>query len=375
MVLPFMTIYCTQKLHFSISQAGSIMGLYGLGAIAGAFIGGKVTDKQGFYDLQVFALLSGGVLFMILAYQTTFLGIAVNTFILSMCNESFRPANSAAVAQYSNEETRTRSFSLNRLAVNLGWAFGGGFGGLIASINYHLLFWVDGSTNILAALLLLRLIPRIKFVAPKHIDKALKKASSAYRDHLYLAFIGLTLLLGMCFFQIFAMQPVFYKAQWHLTEACIGLTMTVSGLIITVTEMLIVNNLEGKMHHLQYACIGALIIGFGFTLQNVVPGGAGTAMLVAVMLTIGEMVSMPFMSSFWIQRTTDHNRGQYAALYTMAWSGAQVLGPYLGALIIMHVGFVAFWWLVGALCLGVSLGFAAMFWANYKQDESTYAVD
>ena len=366
MVLPFMTIYCTHQLHFSIKEAGAVMGIYGAGAVAGAFIGGKVTDRIGFYDVQVFALLSGGCLFMLLGFQHTLLSIAVVTFILSMSNESVRPANNAAIAQYSTAETRTRSFSLNRLAINLGWAFGGGLGGFLASINYHLLFWVDGCTNIFAALMLLWLLPRTKPISSAHIDKAIKKASSAYRDHVYLVFILLTILFGMCFFQLFAMQPVFYKTQWGLTERYIGLTMTVSGLLITVCEMLIVHNLEGKRHELQYAAIGALIVGVSFSSLNILPVGAAMAMLVAVILTVGEMVAMPFMSTFWIKRTTDFNRGQYAALFTMAWSTAQVLGPVLAGLIIEHAGFVFFWWLVGALCLAVSLGFGALHWGVGK---------
>ena len=32
-------------------------------------------------------------------------------------------------------------------------AVGGALGGFIAAIDYHLLFWVDGSTNILAAIM------------------------------------------------------------------------------------------------------------------------------------------------------------------------------------------------------------------------------
>jgi predicted MFS family arabinose efflux permease len=36
MVIPFMTMYCTQQLHFSLPQAGIVMALFGAGAIAGA---------------------------------------------------------------------------------------------------------------------------------------------------------------------------------------------------------------------------------------------------------------------------------------------------------------------------------------------------
>src|SRR6185369_158261 len=82
--------------------------------------------------------------------------ICLFSFLLSLVNDTFRPANSSAVAHFSKEENRTRSFSLNRLAINLGWAVGGAMGGIIASHNYHLLFWVDGLTNMVAAFILWR---------------------------------------------------------------------------------------------------------------------------------------------------------------------------------------------------------------------------
>src|ERR1700712_2683972 len=82
MVIPFITIYCIHQLHFTIVQAGYIMGLFGLGSIFGGFAGGKLTDKFGFYDVQTFALLTGGVLFVILGYQHTFINLAAGAFIL-----------------------------------------------------------------------------------------------------------------------------------------------------------------------------------------------------------------------------------------------------------------------------------------------------
>src|ERR1700712_2527777 len=140
MVVPFMTIYCHKVLHFTLPQAGYIMGFFGAGSIFGALIGGKVTDKRGFYYVQIFALLSGGILFILLGFQKTFITIGISSFILSVCNESFRPANSAAIVHYSTDDNKTRSNSLNRLAVNLGWVFRGLLGGTLAGINYHLLF-------------------------------------------------------------------------------------------------------------------------------------------------------------------------------------------------------------------------------------------
>ncbi|MGH7238406.1 MAG: MFS transporter, partial [Candidatus Saccharimonadales bacterium] len=100
MVVAFMTVYCVHTLHFSPIQAGIIMMLFGVGGFFGAFFGGILTDRIGFYDLQVGALISGGVLFMVLGMQHTFLTLCIGAFVLSICNESVRPANSTAIAHY-----------------------------------------------------------------------------------------------------------------------------------------------------------------------------------------------------------------------------------------------------------------------------------
>jgi predicted MFS family arabinose efflux permease len=297
MVVPFLSIYCINQLHFSVVQAGYIMALFGIGSIFGAFTGGKLTDRIGFYDLQVITLLSGGILFVVLGYQRTFLSLGIGTFILSFCNEAFRPANSTAIAHYSSPENKTRSYSLNRLAVNLGWAFGGGLGGYLASINYHLLFWVDGCTNILAALMLLKLMPRDAIKKSEVKPAKTGPVSSAYKDKTYLWFIFLSTIFGLCFFQFFIMEPVFFKLNWHFNERLIGLLLALNGLLIVAIEMVLINYLEGKRHALTYIVWGVLITGFGFVLLNILPAGIATAILVVVLVTLGEIMSMPFMNS------------------------------------------------------------------------------
>ena len=121
MVIPFMTLYLTSPaMGYSVGQAGFVFGLFGAGAFFGAYFGGRLTDKIGFYPVQMITLTGGGVLFIVLGQMKTFPLICLFTFLLSFVNEAFRPANSTAIATYSKEENRTRSYSLNRLAINLG---------------------------------------------------------------------------------------------------------------------------------------------------------------------------------------------------------------------------------------------------------------
>lgn len=353
MVIPFMTMYCTQQLHFSLPQAGIVMALFGAGAITGAYIGGRITDKFGFYSQQLASLLLGGIMFIVTGFLHTYASLCIGTFILSLCNESFRPANATAIAYYSKPENRTRSYSLNRLAINLGWAFGGALGGVLASINYHLLFWVDGSTNIVAALLLFKLLPYANSKASVIKDKPLKM-QHAYTDKFYIAFIIIT-FFASCFFQLFTIQPVFFKTEWHYNEAFIGFLMALNGIVIVFIEMVLIYSIEGKKQPTFFIRIGFFVAAISFAWLNIFPPGTFTAITSIILITIGEMLSMPFMNSFYIQRSALHNRGQYAALYAMAWSLAQIVAPLSGSRIAASYGFVSLWWILSIICLLASI--------------------
>ncbi|MEO5890096.1 MAG: MFS transporter [Ferruginibacter sp.] len=354
MVVPFMTMYMTQELGVGIGKAGFVMSLFGAGAIVGALAGGRITDKIGHYYVQLFTLAGGGIMFIVLGQMKSYSAICITTFFLSMVNEAFRPANAVAIAHYSKAENRTRSYSLNRLAINLGWAFGSALGGIIASYNYGLLFWVDGVTNLSAAVLLYVVFVPSKNEATQQVKNpsTVVKVNSAYKDRTYLFFIGIKILFAICFFQMFTTMPVFYKTELHLSEFFIGINMAVNGLLIAIFEMIIVFKLEGRRPAVHYMAAGVFLVGISFLMLNLpIASAMVLALSSMVIMTFGEIISMPFMNTYWISRTNVENRGQYAALYTVAWSLAQAVGPFFGAQLAEHFGYNSLWSIVGVTCI------------------------
>ncbi len=365
MVVPFMTLYLTSpEMGYSIGQAGFVFGLFGAGAFTGAWLGGKLTDRVGFYPIQITTLIGGGILFLVLGQMKTFPLICIFTFLLSFVNEAFRPANSTAIAFYSTEKNRTRSYSLNRLAINLGWAAGGALGGLLAHINYELLFWVDGFTNIGAGLLMWFMLRPAKSIPAKAVTGT-AKGLPAHRDKVYMYFILITVFFASCFFQLFTNLPVFFKRDMHLSEPYIGLLMAINGIIIALTEMVLVYKLEGRRNNLVYIAAGVFITGISFLLLNLPVNYFLLSFLMIVVVSLGEIIAMPFMSSYWITRSQASNRGQYAALFTMSWSLAQTFGPFAGALAAEHWGFYTLWWITGGICLMAALSFRLLYKTNY----------
>ncbi|MDQ2719114.1 MAG: MFS transporter [Bacteroidota bacterium] len=352
MVIPFMTIYLTQKKDFAIDKAALVMGFFGLGAIMGALIGGRLVDRIGYYYVQLFSLSTGGIMFIILGQMSSYSSICIVTFILAMLNESFRPANTVAIAYYSKEQNRTRSYSLNRLAINMGWAVGGALGGILASFNYSLLFWVDGNSNLLAAILLyITLSPKRNSATEIKVKENDKAKVSVYKDKGYLGFILLVFIFALCFFQLFTTVPVFFKENFKLSVFFIGMIMALNGLIISFFEMVTVFSLEGRRPAMHFISIGMLLVCISFLLLNLPTVNYGLIAIISmVFLTFGEIFTMPFMNAWWIGRSQQNNRGQYAALYTVAWASAQAVGPFTGALVAEHSGFKMLWFIISGIC-------------------------
>jgi predicted MFS family arabinose efflux permease len=373
MVLPFMTLYLTSKeMHRTLSEAGFVMALFGLGSIIGAYFGGKFSDKIGFYKVQLFTLIGGGMMFIVLGQVKSYPLICVVAFLLSLINEAFRPANSSSIAFYSNSENRTRSYSLNRLAINLGWAVGASIGGLVAAFNYELLFWVDGITNILAAgLLFYFLKPKIQLKKESHQDitktEVVPEIMSAYKDKIYLWFLVLMTLFSCCFVQLFTTIPKYFRDDLLLNERYIGFIMAINGIIIVAIEMVLVYTLEKKNKNTRWIIIGLVMCAFSY-LSLLIPGNAKFISLAMILcITVGEIMAMPFMNVFWIQRANNKNRGQYAALHTMSWGIGNTLGPFLCSALVEVTNFKMMFIVLGGVLLVTAIGFYRLSKLNLKK--------
>ncbi len=153
MVLPFMAIYMRNHLHFSLEQAGIVLSCFGLGSLLGNIAGGWLTDKLGSFKVQCLSLFLAAPLYIVIGKLYTVEALSAGIFTLTFIADLFRPANSAAITSYAKPENLTRAFSLNRMAINLGFSFGPFLGGLLAAISYDLLFWGNAIGCLMAAIL------------------------------------------------------------------------------------------------------------------------------------------------------------------------------------------------------------------------------
>ena len=363
MVIPFLTLYLTQKLDFSLGQAGLIMGFFGAGSIVGGWLGGFLTDRIGYYKVQLYSFLLSGVMWGVLLFMQTFWSIAVAVFFTSVIADAFRPANMVAVGVYSREENRTRSISLIRMAINLGWAVGPALGGLLIKLfGYHWLFILDGATCFLAGVFLAFALPEkekpVSDEKPSQEEET-NERHSPWLDPLYLLFILSSLGMAIAFLQFLFTLPVYLKEDLLYSEDQIGLLMALNGVLIATLEMPLIAVLETRRQKLFYVACGTLLIGLAY-LMLTLSSWWGFVLLCFIFLTLGETVSFPFHTTFALERGQASSRGKYMGMYSMMWSVAVIVAPMAGMQIAELFGFGVLWYVAVGLTLLGTLGYVAV---------------
>ncbi|MFN7119777.1 MAG: MDR family MFS transporter [Saprospiraceae bacterium] len=361
MVVPFLTVYLTSQLHFSLPQAGWVMLCFGVGSVIGTLIGGKLTDKIGYYKVQFWSLVLSGIMFITLLVMHSFWQVCAAVFVLAVVADAFRPANHASIAIYSKPENRTRSYSLVRLAINLGFSIGPAAGGLIAaSAGYSWLFWVDGITCIVASGLFLFFLKEKQEEKTSETEAATAATviHSPYKDRNFLLFGLLTMLSAMVFMQLFSTIPVFYKREFAMSEGQIGLLLALNGLIIALVEMPIIYTIEGRIKSkLHIIGFGTLLIGASYCMLELAGFWQGIAIISIITVTFGEIFMMPFSNVFALERSSPSTRGQYMAVYSSTWSVAHILAPVIGLQIANAWGFSTLWYVLTGICLLAFFGY------------------
>ena len=351
MVFPFLSKYLKEDLNFTYSQVGWIMVCFGAGSMLGSWVGGKLSDKIGFYKVMVFSMLASGSSFFVIQYITTFPGLCIAMFSIMVIADMFRPAMFVSLGTYAKPENRTRAFTLVRLAVNMGFMAGPAMGGLIIlGIGYKGLFWSDGASCIISILIFMLLVKeKKKIVADTHPVNEDTTPRSVNNDKLYWLFLFCSFAAAMVFFQLFTTLPLYHKEKYGLSEFYTGLLMSFNGFLVLLCEMPIVGYVERKnIQKIKIVSLGAVLMGISFFFL-LFEGWVGILLVSMIIISYAEMLNFPFSNSFAMGRAPRGREGQYMAAYTMTFSLAHIVSGKTGLEIISRWGYMANWIFMGSI--------------------------
>ena len=279
-----------------------------------------------------------------LQYLTTLWGFGLGIFLVSAAADACRPAVFVSLNSYSKPENLTRSITLIRLAINMGFSAGPALGGLIImAVGYTGLFWVDGLTCLGAGLLFAATLDRKDSKKVKEVSRG-ETGPSVFSDVPYMFFLLSIAIFCFLFMQYFSTVPLFYKDIFLLTEGQIGILLSMNGGLIFLLEMPLVAYFEKqkRLSRLGILILGSLLLALSFGVL-VFSSWAGVLIVGMLFMAVAEMLFFPFSNAMAINRACKGNQGEYMAWYSIAISVSHVAAHNIGMHSVEWWGFGTTW--------------------------------
>ncbi|MEU4478361.1 MFS transporter [Micromonospora sp. NPDC023966] len=356
-VLVFLAIYLTQERDFSASQAGLVIGLWGVGGAVGTTVGGTLTDRWGRRPTLLTAHLGAATMMVALGLARPLWAVALGALLLGTFAEAARPAFGAMMVDVVPEKDRLRAFSLNYWAINLGFACAAVLAGVAAQSSYLLLFLVDAATTLVTALIIFTRVGETRSALAGPVSKGAAAPAGALRtiltDRVFLGFVALNLFAALVFLQHISMLPI-AMGDSGLSPATYGSVIALNGVLIVVGQLFVPKLIKGRSRS-HVLALAALVTGVGFGLTAF----ADTAWLYGLTVliwTVGEMLNSPSNATLIAELSPAALRGRYQGAFSLSWQLAGATAPVLGGLVREHAGNTALW--LGCAVIGAVMAVA-----------------
>ncbi|MDX1343214.1 MAG: MFS transporter [Reinekea sp.] len=270
-IMPMLTLILTQKMGLTAAQAGILVSTASFSYVPGSLLGGKLADTFGRKKIILFAEVVSAVSWIICGFFPESTQIIPFIIVAYLCMGAIDPTSSALITDLTPPEQRKTAFSLSYLGHNMGIAVGPLIAGFLFLNHAQWMFWGDGLTTLVAAVLILLFVSESKpdANAQAHNDKEASVEGSVWPVLLarpYLIWFTLAnFLLTFCYAQLFFSLPLQLEHLFgDFGARNFGWVMTVNAVTVLLLTPFVIA-LTKQIHAIfNVAMAGALfVIGFG----------------------------------------------------------------------------------------------------------------
>ncbi|MGY4772471.1 MDR family MFS transporter [Kribbella sp. CWNU-51] len=351
-VQPFLVLYLTHDRHLSAGTAGAVAAAVGAGTVAAQLAGGWLADRVGRRLTMLICFFGTAAALILLGSARAMVMIWLAAFLVGLLGDLFRPAVQATVADMLQPGERVRAYGLLFWAINLGFSVSTVSAGVLASIGYGLLFWLNAGTSVVAGVVIWAMVPESRPVLDEDAPRR-PLLAVALHDTVFLLMILIQIGYATIYFQGYSTLPLAMAAD-GLPSQTYGLVIALNGVVIVLIQPFLGKWLV-KMDRPKLLAASMLVVGLGFGLGAVVHSWWGYGLSVVVW-TIGEIGFAAVIGAVFADLAPVDLRGRYMGLSGMAFGVGTVIGPLAGTNALEHLGPTVTW--IGCALLGVviSLG-------------------
>jgi MFS family permease len=363
LLFPFFSLYVTQKFNIGMTQAGLILGLWSAFGLVGSIVGGALTDRFGRRQLILFGLVFSALSSLSLGLANSLAILYPLSIGIGFLSNIDGPAYNAMVADLLPEKQRSEGFGILRVADNLAWIIGPAVGGFVASRSFFMLFVIDSALSCLIAVIFFRLITETKPVASAEkshetIWQTVAGYKVALRDLAFMAFLFVSLLMLLVYYQIQNSLPVYLRNVHGFSTEAYGFMLMSTAVLVVLAQFWVTRVTKNRPPFVMMA-LGAALYAIGFGMFGFI-SAYSLFILAALVITLGEMIVEPISQALAANFAPPDMRGRYMAVFGLSSIIPTTIGPGLAGLILDNFNPNLLWYLGGALCIVSALGFYAL---------------
>jgi MFS family permease len=345
-VMPFMALYLTGR-GFSMAETGWVISAYGVGALGAAGLGGWMADRFGRNLTMAASLFCGGGCLLALAMAQNPVTAIALAALAGLGSEALGPASQALVADLVPIERRAEAYSIQRIAVNAGFAFGPAVAGWMAERSFFAIFVADAATSMAFGVIALLLLPRGNVCASGGNGWA-PALRSISRNRDFIALCAGCLAINAALRQAVTALSLEAKSLGYSATA-IGLMFGVNGVLIILSEL----PLTRATRHWNVPrtiAAGFAVIGLSLGLNAFGPW-VWMPVVSMILLTGGEMLCLSRTSAYAAALSPPSMRGRCNGVLMISWWLGYIGGSAPG--LMLYESSRSGLWIVSALCGGL----------------------
>ncbi|MFE1896690.1 MFS transporter [Streptomyces yangpuensis] len=322
-VQTFLVLYLTFR-GMSAGAAGLALVAYSAGSVLGTMLGGEFTQRFGPRATIVAAMAGSAPLVAAISWLSgpgTLGPLLVVVGLAGLFTQAYRPAAAVLLSDLMPERYQVMAFSMMRIALNVGAALAPLIAAGLILVNWDLLFWIDGGTALVYALLAFALLPRKTVTqeeeggpgdgdadetgtaGPSATTTATaetadgSRASSGYAamlgDRKYLFYLAAVLLGSLTYAQGHIALPLELMEHDYPTSFY-STVLTVSSVVLITCELKITAYLSRLPKHVR-VITGHLVEAVGLAVYALSSRSGAFTIAGAVLVVAGIMIAAPSM--------------------------------------------------------------------------------
>jgi MFS family permease len=361
-VVPFLSLYLTQKIGMSAWASGVIVTLCSVIGIPAAFIGGRIADMYGRKKILLLAQ-SLSALALIPCALTENAAITIVCLLISTFFNGFiRPVFSSMITDMLSQEQRPAGFSLNYLAINLGVSIGPIIAGFLFNNLLPLLFLGDALTSLIAVFFIWKNVKET-YHTGREIE-IVDKAEEAEKGNILqlfckrpylLLFILLNIIYSFTYTQHRFSLPVTLNEIFNDQGAVLfGYLMSINAFAVLILTALI-TMVTKKNNQLTNMVLAGILYAIGFGMLGFANSFV-VFIISTVIWTVGEILTTISSGVFIANNSPCNYRARLNAVTTIGYAVGAAISTSFSGIYIDNQGVRGIWYIVFLVSAVASIG-------------------